>query len=114
DVCSSDLKSKPASGSSARAEMHPSVNKLTRALDWFLRTRGDAPGSANPKHLLTGVPPHARRCTPAAGLRPNDRRGSSARAEMHPTTCRSDLRTTGFLRTRGDAPNRRRSLGESQ
>ncbi len=91
-------------GSSAHAEMHRVRRDTTRTSSGFLRPRGDAPRDHRSRHAEEAVPPPTRRCTLAlrdAGPRST---GSSAHAEMHPSTRNPRRLSGGFLRPRGDAP----------
>ncbi len=91
-------------GSSAHAEMHPARGVSAKRRSWFLRPRGDAPRRSASRPRAARVPPPTRRCTGGAAWMTSISRGSSAHAEMHPTT---SVRRSGrrrFLRPRGDAP----------
>ncbi len=95
-----------AHGSSAHAEMRPSVRVHESDFLGFLRSRGDAPSTRPCGVRGRAVPPLTRRC--AAGVRLRERRvvGSSAHAEMRPSSWRRTAPRSGFLRSRGDAPTR--------
>gem|GEM_PF-5978050 len=91
-------------GSSAHAEMRPSLACTRTVSEWFLRPRGDAPVQGGGRGGLGQVPPPTRRCAGADAFqtRPDD--GSSAHAEMRPCLDSGRRIRTWFLRPRGDAP----------
>ena len=91
-------------GSSARAEIDlaPAVSTvLDRRL---LRPRGDRPVWSASACDVRLAPPHARRSTRAAIKAEAQRRGSSARAEIDPSSICAPSASAGLLRTRGDRP----------
>ena len=56
------------------------------------------------KVVLSAVPPRTRRCTPGPALTGRELAGSSAHAEMHPGDSLARMKSSRFLRARGDAP----------
>ena len=54
--------------------------------------------------LFLSLPPHTRGCTPGRAPRKRPIRASPAHAGMHPARAHGYGHTTGFPRTRGDAP----------
>ena len=91
-------------GSSARAEIDPSGAPENTIAWWLLRTRGDRPAAGNVHVPAAVAPPHARRSTRAAIKAEAQRRGSSARAEIDPSSICAPSASAGLLRTRGDRP----------
>ncbi len=91
-------------GSSAHAEMHRGRGSRSASRGRFLRPRGDAPRSSTRRASSALVPPPTRRCTPLSDSVLSHRGGSSAHAEMHPSSSATSTARTGFLRPRGDAP----------
>ena len=95
-------------GSSAHAEMRPCRRRRSSSPPWFLRSRGDAPGSRRRRCSPRAVPPLTRRCAPARGRTSEVSGGSSAHAEMRPELSSMSYRYERFLRSRGDAPESER------
>ncbi len=91
-------------GSSARAEIDPTVHVDEVLAEWFLRTRGDRPHSRGMYPIGLQVPPHARRSTLEGAPSTSAAGGSSARAEIDPPGTVRAHPQTRFLRTRGDRP----------
>ncbi len=97
-------------GSSAHAEMHPSLDALEERGQRFLRPRGDAPRRSASRPRVARVPPPTRRCTREWESGRRRTLGSSAHAEMHRASRRAISSASGFLRPRGDAPRQRLGL----
>ncbi len=93
-------------GSSAPAEMRPTRSPIAAPISGFLRPRGDAPRGVVPAAPVARVPPPPRRCAPLTRRTTSVRMGSSAPAEMRPGFDSALGGPTGFLRPRGDAPER--------
>ena len=73
---------------------------------WFLRSRGDAPFRIRTGGAGMKVPPLTRRCAARGVGRGPARGGSSAHAEMRPLDMLAVFDGPGFLRSRGDAPEK--------
>ena len=86
--------------------MRRSASRRCSSVAWFLRSRGDAPFQVIVFVVILRVPPLARRCARECDCARYGRCGSSARAEMRPSTCRGGVSGCRFLRSRGDAPFR--------
>ena len=91
-------------GSSARAEIDPTIYLCETKSARFLRSRGDRPDPELLRQMAEQVPPRARRSTPSQRPRLDVPEGSSARAEIDPCRRRGSCRGCRFLRTRGDRP----------
>ena len=95
--------------SPAHAGMHPQGAVNARAARGFPRTRGDAPRRGPARRRWPRLPPHTRGCTLiGVGCRVG-RPASPAHAGMHPKYRNRASGVSGFPRTRGDAPDRRRA-----
>ena len=92
-------------GSSAHAEMRPRVHHSPSGLMRFLRSRGDAHVVDAGTATADGVPPLTRRCARDDRAPRGRREGSSAHAEMRPSSRTGPAGSTWFLRSRGDAPH---------
>ena len=97
-----------AHGSSAHAEMRRAARRGWSRGRGFLRSRGDAPACSLLPSACAGVPPLTRRCAVRACRDRAEKGGSSAHAEMRPFEGLAAAWDRGFLRSRGDAPCRRR------
>ena len=94
----------PAPGSSAGAEVHPSILTRVVGASWRLRGRGGPPLHARRRRSRRRAPPRARRSTPGGGARDEHGGGSSAGAEVHPTAAPPRCRRGRLLRGRGGPP----------
>ena len=72
--------------------------------DRFLRPRGDRPCGVRSRGWVRGVPPPTRRSTPVSWFASLCARGSSAHAEIDPSSLRDMAALSWFLRPRGDRP----------
>ena len=97
-----------AAGSSAHAEMRRVDGTRSRRASRFLRSRGDAPDERQHATWRGWVPPLTRRCALRKYIRIERLDGSSAHAEMRRRASRAKRIDSGFLRSRGDAPDPRR------
>ena len=94
----------PLPGSSARAEIDPGLSRMCRTRWRLLRASGDRPRWRRKVAGSKQAPPRERRSTPRrqSDLHPDG--GSSARAEIDPTSRRASASRTGLLRASGDRP----------
>ena len=94
-------------GSSAHAEIDPSLWDQGLGSPRLLRTRGDRPPAASSSCLVQEAPPHTRRSTLRIPRARSALFGSSAHAEIDPPLCSLVRLVSGLLRTRGDRPSGR-------
>ena len=73
-------------GSSAHAEMRRCDRSASTCLRRLLRPRGDAPRPSSSRPTREGAPPPTRRCALPGPHRQHVAAGSSAHAEMRPTS----------------------------
>ena len=96
-----------SSGSSAPAEMDPASRRRASSTSRLLRARGDGPASPVSVSTPTSAPPRPRRWTLLPSSEYSTLAGSSAPAEMDPSSPNAASTRRGILRARGDGPEHR-------
>jgi len=97
-------------GSSARAEIDPRKTQARKGVRRLLRPRGDRPISSCTSSTGNAAPPPARRSTRMAQQLVAEGHGSSARAEIDPSSHHTLEARCWLLRPRGDRPSNHGSL----